>query len=62
MYVCLCSALTESDIRLRLQSGESLTEIKRCTGAGDNCGSCDVHIREMAQRYGVPRKEARKTG
>ena len=62
MYVCLCAALTENDIRLRLQSGESLAEIKRRTGAGDNCGSCDAYIREMAQRHGVPRKEVRKTG
>ena len=58
MYVCLCSALTENDIKLRLQAGESLTELKRRTGAGDNCGSCDAHIREMAQRYGA--KERRK--
>ena len=60
MYVCLCSALTENEIKLRLQAGESLTELKRRTGAGDTCGSCDAHIRGMAQRYGV--KERRKAG
>ena len=62
MYICLCSALTENDIRLRLQAGESLADIKRRTGAGDNCGSCDAHIREMARRYGVSPKEGRKAG
>ncbi len=62
MYVCLCSALTENDIRLRLQGGESLAELKCRTGAGDSCGSCDAHIREMARRYSVPRKESRKAG
>ena len=62
MYVCLCSALTEDDIRLCLQGGVSLAELKRRTGAGDNCGSCDAHLREMARRYGMTCKKNRKAG
>lgn len=62
MYVCLCSALTENDIKLRLRAGESLAEIKRRTGAGDNCGNCDNHIRKMARQYSVVHKERRKAG
>ena len=62
MYICLCAALTENDVRQRLQAGESLADLKRRTGAGDNCGSCDAHIREMAKRYKVSPKENRKAG
>lgn len=62
MYVCLCFALTENDIKLCLQGGASLAELKRRTGAGNNCGSCDAHIREMVKRYGMRRKDTRKAG
>ena len=55
MYVCLCLAITESDVRRRLRAGESITDLKRRTGAGDNCGSCNSQLRELARRYATPR-------
>ena len=55
MYVCLCSALTESDIKERLQAGETLEELKRRTRAGEGCGSCDQQLKCLARQYS-PRK------
>lgn len=58
MYVCLCSALTESILKQRLEAGETLAELKRRTRAGHGCGSCDPQIEELAKRYAA--KQARR--
>ncbi|HMY18874.1 MAG TPA: (2Fe-2S)-binding protein [Polyangium sp.] len=41
MYVCICMAVTEKDIRDAAASGlSSPTEIMEKTGAGSRCGTC----------------------
>jgi bacterioferritin-associated ferredoxin len=41
MYVCLCTGITDHDIRQAIASGaSSVEEVTGCTGAGKHCGSC----------------------
>ena len=45
MYVCVCNAVTDSDIRIAVDDGvHTLKQLKRMTGCTDNCGCC----KEMA--------------
>lgn len=41
MYVCICNAITEDELRSAVAEGaSSLGELMRTTGAGTCCGSC----------------------
>ena len=45
MYVCVCNAVTESDIRSAVVGGvRNLQQLTRMTGCGSTCGCC----KEMA--------------
>ena len=45
MYICICNAVTDSDIRLAVNDGvRNLKQLGRTTGCGSTCGSC----KEMA--------------
>jgi bacterioferritin-associated ferredoxin len=57
MYVCICMAVTEKDIREAAASGlSSATEIMEKTGAGSRCGTCRSTIASMLD--GSSSKEA----
>lgn len=41
MYVCICNAITDSDIRKAADAGvESVQELEASLGVAGNCGSC----------------------
>ena len=41
MYICLCNAVTEREIRSCAQEGAcSMSDLERCLGVGTNCGRC----------------------
>ena len=41
MYVCICNAVTDKDIRQAAAAGcASMAELTMRTGAGSCCGSC----------------------
>jgi bacterioferritin-associated ferredoxin len=41
MYVCLCTGITDHDIRQAIASGAcSVEEVSGCTGAAKHCGAC----------------------
>lgn len=41
MYVCICNAITDSQIRQAAQSGvEDLWQLQAEVGVASNCGSC----------------------
>ncbi len=45
MYVCVCNAVTDSDIRNAVDDGvRNLKQLRQLTSCGDTCGSC----RQMA--------------
>ena len=45
MYVCICNAVTDSDIRKAAESGVcNMGQLRQTTGCGSTCGCC----KEMA--------------
>jgi bacterioferritin-associated ferredoxin len=41
MYVCVCHAVTETDVRRAAAAGvQTLSQLTMATGAGAGCGSC----------------------
>ena len=48
MYICLCNAITERDIRNCVEDGAcSMRELESCLGVGTNCGRCKPAAREI---------------
>ncbi len=48
MYVCVCKAVTDKQIQQAIDNGAcTRKQLYQCTGAGDVCGKCSNHIREM---------------
>jgi len=41
MYVCLCKAVTDNDLRAAVCAGhKSLPSLQKCTGVASGCGRC----------------------
>lgn len=50
MYVCLCNALTDRDIKSAAENGAgSVSGIYKAHGCQPQCGKCVVIVREMLQ-------------
>lgn len=48
MYVCVCKAVTDSQITHAINQGVcSRRQVMECTGAGSICGKCSRHIKEL---------------
>jgi bacterioferritin-associated ferredoxin len=48
MYVCICEAVTEDDVRAEIRCGaRSLGDVADRTGAGTNCGTCHDRLQEL---------------
>jgi bacterioferritin-associated ferredoxin len=47
MYVCICNAVTDSQIIEAAQDGNSLKQITRKLGVGTCCGQCIPTAREV---------------
>jgi bacterioferritin-associated ferredoxin len=51
MYVCVCNAVTDSDIRNAVEDGvRNLKQLKRSTGCGGSCGRCEEMTVEVLQQ------------
>ncbi|MGA9575580.1 MAG: (2Fe-2S)-binding protein [Lysobacterales bacterium] len=51
MYVCICNAVTDSDIRGAVEEGVgNLWQLKQTTGCGTTCGSCEDMADEILQQ------------
>ena len=47
MYICLCTAVTESDVAVSIEAGaSSFEEVQFATGLGTCCGQCSAYARE----------------
>jgi bacterioferritin-associated ferredoxin len=45
MYVCICAAVTDTEVRACIDSGaETVEQVGDACGAGTGCGSCHDHI------------------
>lgn len=63
MYVCICNAVNDKQIRAEAREGCcSLRELSKRTGCGSTCGKCARHAREILveemQRLGVRERDA----
>ncbi len=50
MYVCICNAVTDKQIRKAAESGvQDLWDLQRDLGVGSGCGSCQEMASEILQ-------------
>ena len=48
MYICLCNALTDRDVRAKsTQAGCSVAALYRSLGCEPQCGKCVPFVRQM---------------
>ncbi|HEX5452984.1 MAG TPA: (2Fe-2S)-binding protein [Stellaceae bacterium] len=60
MYVCLCNALTDRDVRARIDSGgSSVAMVYRACGCEPRCGKCIPYIRQILRETGDDANSAR---
>ena len=58
MYVCVCNAVTDSDIRSAVGDGvHTLTQLRRTTGCTNNCGCCKETAIEILQQALAEKRE-----
>jgi len=51
MYVCVCNAVTDSDIRKAVEGGvRNLRQLKQTTQCGTRCGSCTEMSTQVLQQ------------
>ena len=51
MYICLCHAITDHDIRQAAADGvDTFAELQARTGCSDCCGSCETDARRIFAR------------
>ena len=59
MYVCVCNAVTDSDIRQAVDEGvRNLKQLKRNTGCSSTCGCCREAASEVLQQALAEKREA----
>ncbi|MGE0435242.1 MAG: bacterioferritin-associated ferredoxin [Planctomycetota bacterium] len=52
MYVCLCHAVTDRQLRELVQSGaDTADKVGNACGAGTNCGCCRQMIEDMIDKH-----------
>lgn len=52
MYVCICHAITDSDIREVIDRGaRSLLEVQCCLPVAGCCGRCEAAAREVVDEH-----------
>lgn len=50
MYVCLCFAVTDNEVKAEISLGaRSVEEVGERCGAGTGCGSCQERICELLE-------------
>jgi bacterioferritin-associated ferredoxin len=48
MFVCVCHAVTDTEVTRAIEGGASTREqVTRACGAGGDCGACHEHIEDM---------------
>ena len=51
MYVCICNAVTDTDIRNAVEDGvRNFKQLSRLTGCSDTCGSCQEMALDVLQQ------------
>ncbi|WP_341325271.1 (2Fe-2S)-binding protein [Methylotuvimicrobium sp. KM2] len=48
MYVCVCKAITDKQIRSAIENGHcSRRHLNQCLGVGSVCGKCSRHVKQI---------------
>jgi bacterioferritin-associated ferredoxin len=48
MYVCVCKAVTDTQIKHAIDAGvSSRRDLFKCLGVGGDCGKCNPFVREL---------------
>mgnify|MGYP003394548946 CR=1 FL=1 len=48
MYVCVCKAVTDTQIKCAIDQGlNSRRELFKCLGVGGDCGKCNPQVKEL---------------
>jgi bacterioferritin-associated ferredoxin len=48
MYVCVCKAVTDTQIKRAINEGvSSRRELFKCLGVGGDCGKCNLQVKEL---------------
>lgn len=51
MYVCICNAVTDTDIRQAVDDGvRNFKQLRQATGCANTCGSCSKTAAEVLQQ------------
>ena len=51
MYVCVCRAVTEEDVKAAIDAGaDTVQAVTRACCAGDDCGTCHGAIEALIQK------------
>ena len=58
MYICLCNALTDRDVRASCEGGCSVAMVYRSLGCEPQCGKCVPFIRQMLREQSGATAEA----
>ncbi len=60
MFVCICNAVTDSDIRNAVEEGVgNIRQLRLTTGCGTTCGSCEEMADEILQQALAEAKQTR---
>lgn len=48
MYVCVCKAVTDKQIKSAIENGHcSRKHLNQCLGVGSVCGKCSRHVKQI---------------
>lgn len=48
MYVCVCKAVTDTQIKNAIDKGACThRQLFQCFGVGSDCGKCNRHVKEL---------------
>jgi bacterioferritin-associated ferredoxin len=50
MYICLCNALTDRDVRACCDNSNSVSMVYRSLGCEPQCGKCVPLVRQMLRQ------------
>jgi bacterioferritin-associated ferredoxin len=62
MYVCICNAITDKQIRQAARSGvSSLWELQKELGVASNCGKCRETAVDILREHARPESSTERT-
>ncbi len=54
MYICVCKAVTDSQIKMAIDNGMNTRKaLHQCFGVGSDCGKCNRYVRELIYENSV---------